>query len=101
VKQNKDKIQQQILDFWNSIKDRIPFENYNIDFVVLEDGVKIIEFNPFDEYTDSGLFSWVLHANLLRNGPFKFKIISEPWDIRGNTWWKHLVKNYKERSAIS
>lgn len=41
-----------------------------VDFAILRDGrAVIVELNPFDEFTDACLFSWIRQPRLLRHGP--------------------------------
>jgi len=96
LKQNKDAIASQILEFWENMKEKIPYNSYNVDFVILESGVKIIEFNPFDESTDGALFHWKLHKHLLEEGPFTFKIINESWVTNESSWWKKIIRDFKK-----
>ena len=60
---NKSNIEKKIRKFFSSIKNFVNFENYVIDFAVLnidkeykENDVIIIEFNPFTKFTSSCLF---------------------------------------------
>ena len=46
--ENKDRVQKLILDFFETIKDKIPHPSYVIDFYVTSTGkVIVIELNPF------------------------------------------------------
>ncbi len=59
----------------------------------------MVELNPFDEWTDSALFSWIRHKHRLRNGPFEFKYIQKAKDDKKTAWWKVLLLPHCRPSA--
>ena len=80
----KEKIQQQIVEFFDSeIKprlDAVGFKRYIVDFALTgenNDRIYVIELNPFLSSTDSALFSWKKEQPLLENGPFEFRLTTE------------------------
>jgi hypothetical protein len=100
----KDIIENLIKNFWQSFKDKVPYDNYVIDFAFIGSlgtlesisdtntnntntntntnitqinspiPIKIVELNPFDESTELGLFSWKTHREILMKGPFTFRL---------------------------
>jgi hypothetical protein len=93
----KDTIEKLIKGFWQTFKDKVPYDNYVVDFAfvgslgALDDvhttnnnkssnkinspiPIRIVELNPFDESTDIGLFSWKSHRDMLQKGPFTFRL---------------------------
>jgi len=83
--------------FENNIWDKIPLDSYVIDFVVIEDQVKVLEFNPFNESTGGCLCSWETDDKIMRQGPFEFRYLQEPviQKIKGeiNREWQELIFN--------
>lgn len=53
--------------------------------------VKVIELNPFDEYTDTALFKWKLHQRLMHEGPWTFRVVTEE-EIHPpkKNWWRKV-----------
>lgn len=46
--ENKDKVSEKIIEFWESINHLIRHESYVVDFAIMKNGaVKVIEINPF------------------------------------------------------
>jgi len=77
--EQKHIIQEKILNFFETIKEKIPYENCVIDFVVNQRDVLIIEINPWANTTGGGLFQWSsTDRKKLFEGPFEFRIIEEP-----------------------
>ena len=76
----KDQIEKDIREFYdNKLKDLVPLDEYIIDFGITdEEGVKVIELNPYNPNTDSCLFSWSRDAEILKSGPFEFRIVPKP-----------------------
>jgi len=77
----QEKIKDTILKLFDKVKNRIPQQNYVIDFGVafpekkLEKCVGlIIELNSWSTSTGSGCFSWVDDIDLMTNGPFSFRV---------------------------
>ncbi|MFX1452836.1 MAG: hypothetical protein ACFFCM_18510 [Promethearchaeota archaeon] len=71
-------IEKRIKAFYNSIKNKITLDSFIIDFAVLKDRVILIEFNPFFLGTDPCLFSWKTDRKIFEDGPFEFRIRTEP-----------------------
>jgi len=74
LEREKPHLQTKIVDFFESIKDKIPHESYIIDLIVLRDRIMIIELNPFHVGAGAGLFSWRDHRRLFMEGPFQFRV---------------------------
>jgi hypothetical protein len=57
---NKEKIETLVLEKWDEVKDKLPFEYGIVDFTVDVRGGRayIIEFNPLDMFTGSSLFDY-------------------------------------------
>ncbi|MCY3414165.1 MAG: hypothetical protein INQ03_21145 [Candidatus Heimdallarchaeota archaeon] len=74
----KDKmgdIQRRVTKLFEEFKDKVDMDNYIIDFVVTEKDAYLVEFNPFlYGAAEPGLFSWKQDYNLLKHGPFEFRI---------------------------
>eukprot|EP01129_Flabellula_baltica_P009588 TRINITY_DN3937_c0_g1_i3.p1 TRINITY_DN3937_c0_g1~~TRINITY_DN3937_c0_g1_i3.p1 ORF type:complete len:239 (-),score=45.98 TRINITY_DN3937_c0_g1_i3:6-722(-) len=102
LEQRKAEIQELILNFYDSVKDKIPQSSYVIDFYVGADNtVKIIELNPFHIGAGPCLFSWRENREQFINGPFEFRITeSVPDDIHETIpirWHKYINKQLKNR----
>eukprot|EP00761_Pharyngomonas_kirbyi_P005720 gb/GECH01005725.1/.p1 GENE.gb/GECH01005725.1/~~gb/GECH01005725.1/.p1 ORF type:complete len:368 (+),score=101.81 gb/GECH01005725.1/:1-1104(+) len=88
IVQNKNRLEKAMLRFFDeNIKPRIETsENlkkqirYNLDFIVClgknedDDQVHLIEMNPIEDSTDPCLFNWKNEGNILRNGPYEFRV---------------------------
>merc|ERR1712137_110465 len=80
LQEAKEKIENLITEFFEKkLKALVPLENYIIDFAITESWeVFVIELNPYNPNTDSCLFSWSRDAELLKEGPFEFRILDKP-----------------------
>lgn len=74
LQSRKDEIQCKIFDFFESVRDKIPLESCIMDFILIDDQVRIVELNPFVFGTEAGLFSWRSDQKILEEGPFEFRI---------------------------
>jgi hypothetical protein len=74
----KDQIEQRIRSYFVQIQPRLPQQHYLIDFICFEDEIKIIELNPFTTCAGSGLFDWMEDIEVIKNGPFQFRVRTEP-----------------------
>jgi len=75
--ERKDELERLVLDFFESIKDKIQQNSFVIDFFITSDNtVKIIELNPFHNGAGAGLFSWKEDREIFLNGPFEFRIMT-------------------------
>jgi len=95
----KQEIGQRILDFFNTISNKIPHPSYIIDFFLLQNGnVIVIELNPFHIGAGAALFSWKDDRELFLNGPFEFRVTEkmpkDPKDILPIGWIKFLNAKY-------
>ncbi|CAF1506815.1 unnamed protein product, partial [Didymodactylos carnosus] len=101
----KEQIKEKIVDLWHQVHSLIGEQAYVIDFVYLAktDRMLVIELSPFRVCTGSALFSWITDNDVLRNGPFEFRlnsklhaniqdIIEVNWYER---WCKHLPKYWE------
>jgi hypothetical protein len=75
---NKEKIQNQILSFFQTLN--ISQKNYIIDLHVNDEEIKVIELNPFENATGTCLFSWKKDEEILKNGPFEFRVTEKVLD---------------------
>jgi len=96
LSKESDHIKERVTKYFAEVKDKINYDNYIIDFVILEKEIKIIELNPYGENTGSGLFQWAKDQSTLQDGPFEIRVVSEPHSkaktdalIMG---WKHLIE---------
>jgi len=93
--EKKTIITQRIQEFFKNVKSKISYDNYIIDFVVLEDSIKIIEMNPYTEKTGSALFNWNQDKNTIEGGPFELRLNVETKSDKILEalliGWKHLV----------
>jgi len=111
LKANEEKISSSIKAFWETIKDKVPYESYVMDFAILPCNISesevlpvtIIELNPFDDSTDSALFSWKLDRGKLMKGPFSLRLTKESKEINtkhyGANWWKKLITNFLDSQS--
>jgi len=78
--EQKDKVQEQILNFWES-RCKAPLahlKSYIIDFVLCDDGtIWVIELNPFDSLTNGTLYRWTHDLEELQQGPLKLRVRSD------------------------
>lgn len=78
---NKESIEKRIREFYeSSVKSKLKPGNdsFIIDFAVTDDRIWVIELNPFLETTDGCLFSWQKESDVLKNGPWEFRIRTVP-----------------------
>lgn len=54
-------------EFFENVKGKISYDDYIIDFAVLENSIKIVEINPYGENTGSGLFNWKKDQDVLQS----------------------------------
>eukprot|EP01124_Arcella_intermedia_P011292 TRINITY_DN17705_c0_g1_i2.p1 TRINITY_DN17705_c0_g1~~TRINITY_DN17705_c0_g1_i2.p1 ORF type:complete len:226 (+),score=50.84 TRINITY_DN17705_c0_g1_i2:462-1139(+) len=74
----KEHVQKLILEFFESIKEKIEQQNFVIDFYVTsDDKVKVVELNPFHIGAGACMFAWRTDRELFMNGPFTFRVIEE------------------------
>ena len=78
VDENKFEIQKKILSFFDNLK--ISQQNYILDLHVNDEEIKVIELNPFENATGTCLFNWKKDFEILKNGPFEFRINLKPID---------------------
>ena len=78
--ERKEEISRKIVEYFERhVKEKIPLENYVIDFAVIGEEVCVIELNPFAQNTSSALFSWENEEKLLMGGStFEFRINESP-----------------------
>ncbi|KAJ5071872.1 cell division cycle protein [Anaeramoeba ignava] len=81
--EKKKEIQDKIVDFYKKevqplLQNHFQSKDYIVDFCVSHGKVWVIELNAFEESTDAGLFDWEKEINILSNGPFEFRIQTEP-----------------------
>jgi len=68
----EDQIKQDIIHFWQTrIKEAVQFKNYIFDVAAVEGSEKkqwiLIDIKPFEEWTDSALFSWGKDSSILKS----------------------------------
>lgn len=74
----EEEVKRTILDFHESIKDKISHSSYVIDFYLTRDNrVLIIELNPFHNGAGAALFSWARDRERFMHGPFELRITKE------------------------
>ncbi|EFC47607.1 hypothetical protein NAEGRDRAFT_57308 [Naegleria gruberi] len=95
---HKDLYLKAMLNFFEKIKDEIPFDNSVMDLVIyplssdeekLHDmdnlNVQVLEFNPFNQYTGSAFFSWIKDTEILKGEkPFEFRIREDSLPVLRN-----------------
>jgi len=99
----KDEIERQIRDYFEQIHDRLPHQHYLIDFVICSDReIKVIELNPLTTCAGSGLFDWQRDIEVIKNGPFEFRVRTEPdprvRELAGDPWIRYCSE-YADRLA--
>eukprot|EP00026_Physarum_polycephalum_P012212 Phypoly_transcript_12495.p1 GENE.Phypoly_transcript_12495~~Phypoly_transcript_12495.p1 ORF type:complete len:204 (+),score=29.82 Phypoly_transcript_12495:429-1040(+) len=94
----KEEVEILLREFWeNSVKERLRYlGSYIVDFAIVQGKVWILELNPFDTYTGTGLFSWEGHNQRLTKGPFKFALVTEPL-THGNIWINGKIRKSLDR----
>eukprot|EP01130_Rhizamoeba_saxonica_P009702 TRINITY_DN3957_c0_g1_i3.p1 TRINITY_DN3957_c0_g1~~TRINITY_DN3957_c0_g1_i3.p1 ORF type:complete len:286 (-),score=52.58 TRINITY_DN3957_c0_g1_i3:79-936(-) len=79
LKENQDELINCITSYYEEIVDKIPIDNYIIDFVVNPSGVKVIELNPWATTTGAALFEWSKDRSILiGDSNFEFRLVEEP-----------------------
>jgi hypothetical protein len=98
----QEKLQQQMIEFFDSVKNTIPHPSFVIDFFVSPTrGVMIVELNPFHIGAGACLFSWQHDREIFMNGPLEFrfnKIPAKREDYQKFLtiqWEKYLVANHQ------
>jgi len=83
----KEEIKMRVREFWErECRDRLSekFRSYIIDFCVQVNeendivNIIVIEINPFHVTTDACKFTWKNDENILKNGPFEFRVTESP-----------------------
>eukprot|EP01129_Flabellula_baltica_P014870 TRINITY_DN725_c0_g2_i1.p1 TRINITY_DN725_c0_g2~~TRINITY_DN725_c0_g2_i1.p1 ORF type:complete len:351 (-),score=83.32 TRINITY_DN725_c0_g2_i1:33-1031(-) len=97
LEENENTLVTLIQQFYEEVKDLIPVDDYIIDFVwIPEEGIKIVELNPYSQTTGPGLFDWRKDKHILENGPFEFRYIKDTLDenfLKANLLpWSHIFK---------
>jgi len=101
---NKDTIAKNFVEFHKSIKHLIEPESYIVDFAILKNGtIKIVELNPFGEYTGSALFSWKEDIDIIQGRKeFELRVrTSSDEKILDSVLgiWKPLILQAKTKST--
>jgi hypothetical protein len=87
IAKNKEKIEKKIKKFYEKIKQSV-IDNLNgsciADFYLIkskldddDDGIGLIELNPYEITTGACLFSWKIDEKILQEGPFEFRIMEK------------------------
>ncbi|KAL6063817.1 hypothetical protein QOT17_011313 [Balamuthia mandrillaris] len=107
--EHKDEVQERVLQFFEQVKEDIPFDSYNIDFAVSKDRVYILELNPFSESTGGALFDWKKDRNVLDEGPFEFRTVPaenacknlmQPWKGLVDRAIRHHLHSKEENGLV-
>jgi len=74
----KDKVQEKVFDMWKQVHPHVGTESYVIDFAYLPKSGRmiVVELSPFLPCTGPACFKWDKDGDLLRNGPFTFRLNS-------------------------
>lgn len=72
----KDMIKEKIFALWQDVHPKVKVESYVIDFAYLpkSDKVIVVEISPFLNCTGPAMFKWDKDGDILRNGPFEFRL---------------------------
>jgi len=103
VTDQKDKLEETIKAFWESIAESIPHKNCVIDFFITDDTNYIIELNPFFSDTGGCLFSWREKKDTMVIGgqsPFEFRVLTKPTEqplLCLPTEWIEFIDEYRGR----
>jgi len=75
----KNELEEKIFRCWEEIKDLLPFENAIVDFCLDEnDNAILLEINPFDTFTGSGLFCYIQDWEVITGrAKFEFRVIED------------------------
>eukprot|EP00026_Physarum_polycephalum_P012610 Phypoly_transcript_12934.p1 GENE.Phypoly_transcript_12934~~Phypoly_transcript_12934.p1 ORF type:complete len:362 (+),score=26.76 Phypoly_transcript_12934:54-1088(+) len=95
-------VKKKIVDFWDSIKNRIQLDDYVIDFCILDDGrVFIVELNPFHAHTSACMFTWKEDREIILHGPFTFRYEiappSNPLSVIPPYWGRVIKEMYVQQ----
>jgi hypothetical protein len=105
--ENKEEHAQLIETTWRCVANRVAkvYKHAVIDFGIVNGKAVVIEMNPFDESTDSGLFPWLTNRSLLTDGKgenatfpeiskFVMRIVEREltWPKAQQRWWKKLLE---------
>jgi hypothetical protein len=66
--------------------------NCIIDFAITDTDIYIIELNPFTSSSGCALFKWNQDLEVLQNGPFEFRVLTEP---RSDTYLTTVMSPWK------
>lgn len=78
----KQEFQDKIIHFWENkiapcLADHEKLKSYIVDFAITGENLDefwVVELNPFLTSTSPNLFSWSSDMEVLKNGPFEFRI---------------------------
>jgi hypothetical protein len=98
---NKEITQDRIIKFMKENGDKL--QNSIIDFILTNDHVYICELNPFTSSSGSALFNWKKDEEILKNGPFEFRISETVKDdiyykLLMGPWYKNIQDSFKRQS---
>jgi hypothetical protein len=99
--ENKDDISAKIGLYWEEkIQDLLKdFKNYIIDFVIIENSVKVIELNPFDIHTGGCCFTWERDVETFKSGPFEFRTVKDVPRLKHLLWpWESMLLETRRRT---
>jgi len=79
--EDKGRLEEKILGYYESIKNLIPHENFVIDFAILPDGgMKVIEIKPFHHSVEAPFLSWKKGSEgraKIFKGPYSLNVRTE------------------------
>jgi len=82
LKLHQEELRQLIQDFWiKELHPKVKSGSYIVGIGVLPDKqIVVTSLQPFSEGTSIGLFDWVEDLTILQDGPFEFRIRTEPME---------------------
>merc|ERR1712087_74552 len=119
----KEQIKDRTVKFYEEkVREHIPLDSFVIDVLVLgirldeehelnlnveekqqDDGIYIIELNPFYKSAGAGLFDWKTDRELFLNGPCEIRVRDGP-DPKGTDYfhvsWNKSFTRYKEQTQV-
>jgi hypothetical protein len=103
--EQKEKIQEKILEFWQKVHSHVGENSYVMDvgYFPKKEECVLIEVSPFLTCTGPALFHWKNDRELLSNGPLEFRLntkqrsdidqlLETNWDMR----WSSPMEKYYE-----
>jgi hypothetical protein len=98
---NKENTQERVIKFMKENGEKL--QNSIIDFILTNDRVYICELNPFSSSSGSALFNWTKDEEIMKNGPFEFRISEKVkedtyYKLLMGPWYKNIQDSFERQS---